>query len=104
MFDYEFDGTTTFEPPEISPIDREMTMGKEWGIGVIVGPSGSGKSTLLDQFGKEQAIVWDADKAICSHFENATDAEERLSSVGFCIFFGCTFQLIFVFFIVVLAH
>ena len=83
MFDYEFDGTTTFDPPEISPIDREMTMGKEWGIGVIVGPSGSGKSTLLDQFGKEQAIEWDGDKAICSHFENATDAEERLSSVGF---------------------
>ena len=82
-FDYEFDGTTTFHPPEISTFDREIEIGSEWQIGVIVGPSGSGKSTLLQEFGEEQAIEWDPDKAICSHFEDATDAEERLTSVGF---------------------
>jgi len=83
VFDYEFDGTTTFEPPEISPLDRQVEIGPEWKIGVIVGPSGSGKSTLLESFGQEESIDWDGSKAICSHFDDAEDAEERLSAVGF---------------------
>lgn len=83
LFDYEFDGTTEFEPLEISPIDRESVIGDEWSIGLIVGPSGSGKSTLLKEFGEEKEILWDDRKAVCSHFETTQDAEERLSSVGF---------------------
>lgn len=83
VFDYDFDGTTTFHPPEINPLDRQIEIGSEWKIGVIVGPSGSGKSTLLESFGQEEIIDWDVDKAICSHFDDAEDAEERLSSVGF---------------------
>jgi len=83
LFDYEFDGTTTFKPLEISPIDRESVIGSEWKIGLIVGPSGSGKSTLLREFGEQEPIEWDPNKAVCSHFIDATDAEERLSSVGF---------------------
>jgi GNAT superfamily N-acetyltransferase len=82
-FDYEFDGTTEFEPLEISPLDREASIGNEWGIGLIVGPSGSGKSTLLKEFGNEEHNTWDSNKAVCSHFIDAKDAEERLSSVGF---------------------
>jgi len=83
VFDYEFDGTTEFKPLEISPLDRESVIGSEWGIGLIVGPSGSGKSTLLKEFGTEENITWDSNKAVCSHFIDAMDAEERLSSVGF---------------------
>ena len=60
-----------------------MSLGDDWKIGLIVGPSGSGKSTLLREFGEEQNIEWDSNKAVCSHFNDATDAEERLSSVGF---------------------
>lgn len=82
VFDYEFDGTTEFKPLEISPLDL-ASLGDDWKIGLIVGPSGSGKSTLLREFGEEQNIDWDSNKAVCSHFNNATDAEERLSSVGF---------------------
>lgn len=83
LFDYEFDGTTEFEPLQISPLDRESIIGDEWGIGLIVGPSGSGKSTLLKEFGDEEQTLWDDRKAVCSHFETAQDAEERLSAVGF---------------------
>lgn len=83
LFDYEFDGTTSFKPLEINPIDRESYIGSEWKIGVIVGPSGSGKSTLLREFGEEEHTLWDDRKAVCSHFESAQDAEERLSAVGF---------------------
>lgn len=81
-FDYEFEGTTTFNPLEISPLDRQI-IGDEWKIGVIVGPSGSGKSTLLNEFGSEEVISWEGDRAICSHFETAREAEDKLSAVGF---------------------
>ena len=82
-FDYEFDGTTTFDPPIISALDRATAIGEEYSIGLIVGPSGSGKSTLLKGFGVEDNVEWDASKAVCSHFSNAQDAQERLSAVGF---------------------
>ena len=81
-FDYEFEGTTTFNPLEISPLDRQI-IGDEWKTGVIVGPSGSGKSTLLNEFGSEEVISWEGDRAICSHFETAREAEDKLSAVGF---------------------
>ena len=82
-FDYEFTGVSTFEPIEISAIDRVSTIGDEWGIGLIVGPSGSGKSILLSEFGTETPNEWNPEMAVCSHFEDAEDAEDRLSAVGF---------------------
>lgn len=83
VFDYEFDGVTTFEAPSITSLDREMLIGDTFSIGLIVGPSGSGKSTLLRDFGIEEHIEWYPDKAVCSHFKDAEDAQERLAAVGF---------------------
>ena len=82
VFDYEFDGTTSFKPLEISPLDL-MSLGDDWKIGLIVGPSGSGKSTLLREFGEEQNIGGIRTKQFVLISNDATDAEERLSSVGF---------------------
>jgi GNAT superfamily N-acetyltransferase len=76
-FDYKFDGNSQFEVPKIPNLP------KEFGIGLIVGPSGSGKSSLLEQFGKEKTINWTENKAICSHFQSANEAQEKLSAVGF---------------------
>ena len=82
-FDYEFTGETEFIPPTISAIDRATDIGEDWSIGLIVGPSGSGKSTLLKEFGDEEQVQWDVDRAVCSHFNDSEDAQERLSAVGF---------------------
>ena len=82
-FDYEFTGETEFTPPTISALDRATSIGEEWSIGLIVGPSGSGKSTMLKEFGSEEQVEWAVDKAVCSHFEDSADAQERLSAVGF---------------------
>lgn len=76
-FDYEFDGETKFQVPYLPDLPSEF------GIGLIVGASGSGKSTLLKKFGGEELIEWDENKAICSHFENAKVAQDKLSAVGF---------------------
>jgi len=76
-FDYEFSGKSTFTPPAPSDIPTNF------GIGLIVGPSGTGKSTILKKFGSEETVAWDEHRAICSHFKDATDAQERLSAVGF---------------------
>jgi GNAT superfamily N-acetyltransferase len=81
FFDYEFSGKTEFEVPQISPIDRQLM--EDFSIGVIVGPSGTGKSSMLAEFGQEEELVWDPNKAVCSHFESSEDAQERLSAVGF---------------------
>ena len=72
LFDYDFDGTTTFIPPEFTPP-------KSFGIGLIVGPSGSGKSTLL---GNQNKIDWRDGVSIASHFSSAEEAADRLSGVG----------------------
>lgn len=82
-FDYEFDGVTEFTPPQIATLDRQASIDSDYSIGLIVGPSGSGKSTMLKDFGTEEHVEWDADRAVCSHFDNAEDAQERLSAVGF---------------------
>lgn len=76
-FDYDFDGTTTFDVPQMPEISRDF------GIGLIVGSSGSGKSTLLKQFGSHREHNWQSDRSVASHFESADDARERLSGVGF---------------------
>lgn len=75
-FDYEFTGTSQFDVPQMPNIPIKF------GIGLIVGPSGSGKSTLLKQFGTEGIVTWHSDKAICSHFATAEEAQSRLSAVG----------------------
>ena len=69
IFDYEFDGTSTFHPHEINSIDRETTL-KDFGIGLIVGPSGSGKTTLLKEFGSEQDPYWFDNKSIALIFSS----------------------------------
>jgi energy-coupling factor transporter ATP-binding protein EcfA2 len=82
IFDYEFDGTSTFHPHEINSIDRETTL-KDFGIGLIVGPSGSGKTTLLKEFGEEKEPYWFDNKSIASHFDDIDDVQDRLGAVGF---------------------
>jgi len=74
-FDFEFDGNSTFDVPQLNAPSQFQ-------IGLIVGPSGSGKSTLLKQFGYEQAIDWQHDRSICSHFGTADEAIKRLGAVG----------------------
>lgn len=76
-FDYHFDGISTFNVPKMPKIPEEF------GIGLIVGASGSGKSSLLANFGEEEKIDWNSNKAICSQFNSAEEAQERLSAVGF---------------------
>jgi GNAT superfamily N-acetyltransferase len=78
-FDYNSDGTEHFYPyllPEDLPT--------HWGIGVIVGASGTGKSKLLASFDEETPEVpeWDSSRSIASHFDDAIDANEKLSAAG----------------------
>lgn len=75
-FDYEFDGVSRFNPPILPAAPSGFK------IGLIVGPSGSGKSSLLKRFGAESIVDWLPDRAICSHFSGAEDAQKRLSAVG----------------------
>lgn len=76
-FDYKFEGKSYFALKDLP------TFPSEFGIGLIVGASGSGKSTLLKTFGNEELIIWNERKAICSHFEDANMAQEKLNAVGF---------------------
>ena len=76
VFDYSFDGVSTFTPPVIPELPARF------GTGLIVGPSGSGKSTVLRQFGAPKAYNWDPAKAICSQFASIQDAQDRLMGVG----------------------
>lgn len=82
-FDYEFDGTTSFEIPTIPFIEKQSIIDSGFSIGLIVGPSGSGKSLLLSEFNSEESIQWNPNEAVVSHFETAEDAQERLAAVGF---------------------
>jgi ABC-type lipoprotein export system ATPase subunit/GNAT superfamily N-acetyltransferase len=82
IFDYQFDGTSSFEPHRFKPIDYETTL-SDFSIGLIVGPSGSGKTTLLKDFGEEVKPTWYENKPIVSHFKDVDDAQNRLGAVGF---------------------
>jgi ABC-type transport system involved in cytochrome bd biosynthesis fused ATPase/permease subunit len=55
-----------------------------YNIGLIVGSSGSGKSLLLNDISKLNLseIIWDNNKAVCSHFNSYESAEERLMGAG----------------------
>lgn len=76
-FDYEFDGESTFDVPDLSRIPEQFN------IGLIVGPSGTGKSSMLKLMGDASVPQWASDKAIVSHFSDVDDAQDRLSAVGF---------------------
>lgn len=76
-FDYEFEGQSTFYPYEL-PKDA---LG-DFSIGVIVGASGTGKSTLLSEFGEEDDVEWNDNKAVVSHFDTPQQGIEKLSAVG----------------------
>lgn len=52
-------------------------------LGLIVGPSGSGKSILLREFGTEEKITWDEQKAVVSQFANPIAALQQCQAVGF---------------------
>ena len=75
-FDYDFNGESYFDVPEIP------NKPKDFNIGLLVGNSGSGKSLLLDTFGKEKKIKWDNNKAVISHFDNPDEAIEKVFAVG----------------------
>ena len=77
VFDYEFDGTSEFQPWSKPKVPEDF------GIGLIVGGSGSGKSTLLKQFGSETTVEWNSNKAVASHFDTSEDAQDKLAAVGF---------------------
>ncbi|CAB5218074.1 hypothetical protein UFOVP201_50 [uncultured Caudovirales phage] len=77
-FDFNFDGTSTFEVPEFHAPKRD---GK-WNIGLIVGPSGSGKSTLLSSnYGITPDPEWNPNKAIVSQVDHKRLMATGLNSV-----------------------
>ena len=75
-FDYDFNGISECAVPTLLELPTDFK------IGLIVGPSGSGKSTMLKLFGEEKAPQWHDNKAIVSHFNDADDAQKKLSAVG----------------------
>lgn len=77
MFDYEFSGSSSFDVPQMPSTPSDFA------IGLIVGPSGSGKSSILNSLGGVSEITWQRDKAIVSHFNDSSEAQEKLSAVGF---------------------
>ena len=76
IFDYNFNGESSFLVPTLPELPSEFH------IGVICGSSGSGKSTILKQFGEEEIVKWDNSKTIASHFNSQEDAIDRLGAVG----------------------
>ena len=74
--DYEFEGYTEFK------LWDKPNIPKDFSVGMIVGDSGTGKSLLLKDFGEEETLEWDRNKAVVSHFETPDDAVTRLMSVG----------------------
>lgn len=75
-FDYQFTGESRFEIPEFVPPS-------DFNIGLIVGNSGSGKTSLLERcFKIPEEPVWNPNKSIASHFNNLTEACEKLFATG----------------------
>ena len=75
-FDYDFSGESFFEVPNIEVPDT-------YSIGLIVGQSGSGKSSILSKMGLIKKHRWNKDRSVCSHFDNAIDAQDKFAAVGF---------------------
>lgn len=76
VFDYAFDGSTSFAPAAVPDLPDGFR------IGLIVGASGTGKSTMLRQFGEAVTPEWDAERSVCAHFDSVEDAIDRLTAVG----------------------
>ena len=74
-FDFEFSGSTRFTVPNFNMPD-------DFQIGLIVGASGSGKSSILKTIGTAKEVAWNPEKAICSHFGSAKEAQDKLGAVG----------------------
>ena len=74
-FDFEFSGSTKFTVPNFN-------MPENFQIGLIVGASGSGKSSILKTIGTPKEVTWNPDKAVCSHFGSAKEAQDKLGAVG----------------------
>ena len=74
-FDFEFSGSTKFNVPNFN-------MPENFQIGLIVGASGSGKSSILKTIGTPKEVTWNPDKAVCSHFGSAKEAQDKLGAVG----------------------
>lgn len=76
-FDFKFSG-------EIQTTITIPNFPEDFQIGLIVGSSGSGKTTLLKRcFGyKENAVFWDNNKAVISHFEDAEMGGRLLGATG----------------------
>ena len=74
-FDFEFSGSTRFTVPNFN-------MPEDFQIGLIVGASGSGKSSILKTIGTAKEVAWNPEKAICSHFGSAKEAQDKLGAVG----------------------
>ena len=80
-FDYEFSGEVTFNIKDNAEMKKRMQ--SKFGIGLIVGSSGSGKSITAEQSGLfEECFYWDNERSICSHFNSAQEAQEKLCAVG----------------------
>ena len=74
--DFKWTGENSFTVPEV-------TLPKDFSIGVITGPSGSGKSSILKALGRvEKKVEWDPNKAVCSHFNSYEDASDKLGAVA----------------------
>jgi GNAT superfamily N-acetyltransferase len=72
-FDYDFDGCSTFNVPNLPTIPADFN------IGLVVGPSGSGKTTLLKKhFNARAPHTWDKGMSVGSHFAD----QEVLQAVG----------------------
>lgn len=76
IFDYEFEGKTTFK------VHKKPTIKEDFNIGLIVGASGSGKSLLLEDFGEDKEIDWNSKLSVASHFEDSQQAIDKLTAVG----------------------
>lgn len=76
-FDFDFGGTNTFYPYK-----KPNNVPTDFSIGIIVGASGTGKTTLMHEFGEEEVIEWDKNKAIISHFNSVEEGTDKLTAVG----------------------
>lgn len=76
QFDYSWDGSTSFQIPQMGPVPQN------YGIGLIVGPSGTGKTLLLNRFGITKSPKWDPARSVASHFDTVENAQNRLAAVG----------------------
>jgi len=77
-FDFQFTGKSSFTLPDF------ICPKKSFNIGLIVGSSGSGKTQILKKYYgfKEEAVNWNKNKAVISHFNSIDEAVEKVFAVG----------------------